>query len=118
MRPKLAMIRPLDNKFRIVCFDLAMNRYFELFILLCILLNTLILTLKWTYMSKGAIFATEVINYVFTIIFVIECIIKLIAFGCRYFKDPWNVFDFTIVAGSIVFVLIQHFFGIGFSTTT
>jgi hypothetical protein len=47
MRPRLAMVRPLTNDFRIKCFDLAVNRYFELFILLCILLNTLCLTFKW-----------------------------------------------------------------------
>jgi hypothetical protein len=69
-------------------------------------------------MSEGAKQATEIVNYVFTIVFVIEAIIKIIAFGCRYFKDTWNVFDFSIVAGSLVFILMQQTLGIGFSTTT
>lgn len=29
-------------------------------------------------------------NYIFTIFFIIEAILKLIAFGKSYFKNSWN----------------------------
>lgn len=35
-------------------------------------------------------------------IFVVEILIKLAAFGPRFFRDGWNVFDFMIVAISLV----------------
>ncbi len=35
-------------------------------------------------------------------IFVIEIVLKLIAHGTRFFRDGWNIFDFLIVAISLV----------------
>lgn len=42
-------------------------------------------------------------NLVFTILFTIECVMKVSSFGYKpYFKDSWNLFDFITVAGSII----------------
>jgi voltage-gated sodium channel len=35
-------------------------------------------------------------------IFTVEIALKLIAFGPRFFRSPWNVFDFVIVAISLI----------------
>ena len=43
----------------------------------------------------------EASNYVFTIVFIIEAILKLIAYGTTYFKTGWNRFDFFVVSASI-----------------
>ena len=45
------------------------------------------------------------INYICTGIFVVEAIIKLIAFDKKYFREGWNVFDFVVVIGSLIFLL-------------
>ena len=39
---------------------------------------------------------------VFTAIFAAEALAKLLAMSKRYFKSPWNVFDFVIVVLSFV----------------
>lgn len=39
----------------------------------------------------------EWLNLVFNVIYSFEAVIKLTAFGCEYFKDGWNNFDFLIV---------------------
>jgi hypothetical protein len=59
------------------------------------------------------------INNVFAYIFLLEAIIKIIGFGRRYFMDNWNVFDFVIVIGSIVGIILERFTDIkvGASTT-
>lgn len=50
-------------------------------------------------------------DIVFTCIFIIEMIMKIIVYGfinskAAYLKDPWNVMDFTIVlVGSISLVM-------------
>ncbi|CAF4363820.1 unnamed protein product, partial [Rotaria sordida] len=45
----------------------------------------------------------EYCNYVFTVIFLLEFIWKIIALGpSRYFKDKWNQLDSIIVLFSIV----------------
>ena len=45
-KPKLAYKIP-SNKFRLKMFKLANHLYFDIFILICIGLNTLILALTW-----------------------------------------------------------------------
>ena len=39
---------------------------------------------------------------VFTIIFAMEAVMKIIALDCSYFKNDWNRFDFTLVVISFV----------------
>ena len=55
---------------------------------------------------------TEYANFVFSIVFLLEAIFKLIAYGKRYFNDYWNVFDFVIVLGSLVFIVLKYGFRI------
>jgi hypothetical protein len=50
-------------------------------------------------------FVFYIIELVLLGIFVIEITLHLIAFGCIYLKDYWNIFDFIIIALSIAFVL-------------
>merc|ERR1712015_177621 len=45
----------------------------------------------------------DILNQIFTYFFLFECTLKLGAFRFKnYFGDPWNSFDFFIVAGSLV----------------
>jgi hypothetical protein len=47
------------------------------------------------------------INILFTAVFLVECILKLIAFGKAYFIPTWNKFDFLIVVSSIIDILLE-----------
>ncbi|CAM4731866.1 unnamed protein product [Leuciscus chuanchicus] len=50
------------------------------------------------------------LNIVFTTLFFMECILKIIAFGIKnYFRDAWNIFDFVSVIGSITDILVTEF---------
>jgi hypothetical protein len=42
----------------------------------------------------------EFVNILFSMIFTIEMIIKLLGLRLLYFKDKWNIFDFLIVLAS------------------
>lgn len=46
-------------------------------------------------------------NYIFMVIFTLECIFKLIALKCAYFKDGWNIFDFVVVVGTALVLVIS-----------
>ena len=48
-------------------------------------------------------------NFVFTGIFVLEAIVKIIALRTHYFKKAWNVFDFVIVISSLVGMEFKHY---------
>ena len=41
-------------------------------------------------------------------IFMIECILKLIAYRKFYFNSGWNVFDFFIVAGGLLGLIVKN----------
>lgn len=52
--------------------------------------------------------AGEILNYIFTGIFFIEAVIKMIAVEPRiYFDDGWNTFDTVIVVGSAVSIFVS-----------
>jgi uncharacterized protein YebE (UPF0316 family) len=69
-------------------------------------------------MSDSDVYTIECINYVFVGIFILEAAIKLIAYGYRYFKESWNVFDFVILMISIIFIIAEMSADAGFGTTT
>merc|ERR1719473_129657 len=48
------------------------------------------------------------LNLIFTVIFLGECVLKMLAFFPKvYFKDPWNTFDFVVVALSIADIALS-----------
>jgi hypothetical protein len=53
------------------------------------------------------IFFLELLNYIFSIIFFIEAVLKLIAYGDTYFQNAWNRFDFFVVVSSILDILMS-----------
>ena len=80
-----------------------MDAFVDLFITVCIILNTLFMALDQPGQSDkmARILATG--NYVFTGIFTAEAILKIIAKApANYLKDGWNVFDLLIVTLSLV----------------
>ena len=88
------------------------HRYFDLFIMICILANTFILAFNWYMQPESYETPIDICNYTFMVIFTIEAIVKIIAQKCAYFKDNWNIFDFTVVVGTII-ILTLNWVGIG-----
>uniref|UniRef100_A0A671SMH3 Voltage-dependent L-type calcium channel subunit alpha n=2 Tax=Sinocyclocheilus anshuiensis TaxID=1608454 RepID=A0A671SMH3_9TELE len=90
------------------------STYFEYLMFTLILLNTICLAMQHHGQSQSFSKAMNILNMLFTGLFTVEMILKLIAFKPRgYFSDPWNVFDFLIVIGSIIDVIlseINHYF--------
>eukprot|EP00347_Sterkiella_histriomuscorum_P011811 403371009 len=97
------------NRFRKFFFSLQERNWFNQFIFICILLNTFVLMLKYYNQPQQISQATDILNYVFTLIFTMEAVIKIIALDKGYFEDNWNIFDFVVVIGSILSVLITAF---------
>ncbi len=63
--------------------------------------------------------STDILNYLFTVAFTLEAVIKILGQGSLYFKDGWNLFDFSVVVSSIISVFLTAFtsFNLGASTT-
>uniref|UniRef100_A0AAR2LK82 Voltage-dependent L-type calcium channel subunit alpha n=1 Tax=Pygocentrus nattereri TaxID=42514 RepID=A0AAR2LK82_PYGNA len=85
------------------------STYFEYLMFTLILLNTICLAMQHHGQSASFNIAMNILNMLFTGLFTVEMILKLIAFKPRgYFSDPWNVFDFLIVIGSIIDVILSE----------
>ncbi|XP_076862627.1 voltage-dependent L-type calcium channel subunit alpha-1C isoform X5 [Brachyhypopomus gauderio] len=85
------------------------STYFEYLMFTLILLNTICLAMQHHGQSTSFNNAMNILNMLFTGLFTVEMILKLIAFKPRgYFSDPWNVFDFLIVIGSIIDVILSE----------
>ncbi|XP_036409855.1 voltage-dependent R-type calcium channel subunit alpha-1E-like isoform X2 [Megalops cyprinoides] len=81
---------------------------FEYTVLTMIALNTVVLMMK--YYSAPAAYDTVLkhLNTAFTVLFSLECILKILAFGfMNYFRDTWNIFDFITVLGSITEIVVD-----------
>uniref|UniRef100_A0AAY4D7J0 Voltage-dependent L-type calcium channel subunit alpha n=1 Tax=Denticeps clupeoides TaxID=299321 RepID=A0AAY4D7J0_9TELE len=83
--------------------------YFEYLMFFLIMLNTLCLGIQHCNQSDHVTKLSDTLNLIFTVLFTLEMIVKLVAFKAKdYFGDPWNVFDFLIVIGSIVDVVLSE----------
>uniref|UniRef100_A0A8C7UGK6 Voltage-dependent calcium channel type A subunit alpha-1 n=1 Tax=Oncorhynchus mykiss TaxID=8022 RepID=A0A8C7UGK6_ONCMY len=88
---------------------------FEYTVLVMIALNTVVLMMK--YNSAPAAYDTVLkhLNTAFTVLFSLECILKIMAFGfVNYFRDTWNIFDFITVLGSITEIISINTFNMSF----
>ncbi|XP_051248160.1 voltage-dependent L-type calcium channel subunit alpha-1C isoform X10 [Dicentrarchus labrax] len=89
------------------------STYFEYLMFTLILLNTICLAMQHHGQTINFNDAMNILNMLFTGLFTVEMILKLIAFKPRgYFSDPWNVFDFLIVIGSIIDVILSEINGL------
>ncbi|KAG7476842.1 hypothetical protein MATL_G00087110 [Megalops atlanticus] len=82
---------------------------FEYSIMTMIALNTVVLMMKFHGAPEIYENMLKYLNIVFTALFSLECILKIIAFGpLNYLKEAWNVFDFVTVLGSITDILVTE----------
>nr|XP_034368879.1 voltage-dependent L-type calcium channel subunit alpha-1S isoform X1 [Arvicanthis niloticus] len=97
------------NPYQYQVWYVVTSSYFEYLMFALIMLNTICLGMQHYNQSEQMNHVSDILNVAFTIIFTLEMVLKLIAFKPRgYFGDPWNVFDFLIVIGSIIDVILSE----------
>uniref|UniRef100_A0AAQ6IE25 Voltage-dependent calcium channel alpha-1 subunit IQ domain-containing protein n=1 Tax=Anabas testudineus TaxID=64144 RepID=A0AAQ6IE25_ANATE len=83
---------------------------FEYVMFILILLNTVTLAIQHYEQSKDFSYIMDILNMVFTGLFTVEMLLKLLALRLRhYFVDAWNSFDALIVVGSVVDIVVTEF---------
>ncbi|XP_068939098.1 voltage-dependent L-type calcium channel subunit alpha-1F, partial [Petaurus breviceps papuanus] len=82
---------------------------FEYLMFLLILLNTITLAMQHYEQTAPFNYTMDVLNMVFTGLFTVEMLLKVIAFKPKhYFCDAWNTFDALIVVGSVVDIAVTE----------
>ncbi|KAJ3433776.1 two pore channel [Anaeramoeba flamelloides] len=85
------------------CYSLVEKKFFVLLIDFAIFVN-LVVTIIIMEVADGDK-PKEISEYIFTLIYFIEMVLKLTAYGWRYFKSKWNIFDFIVVTLSVISAL-------------
>ncbi|CAF3629173.1 unnamed protein product [Rotaria sp. Silwood1] len=80
-----------------------LDAFVDLFITICIILNTLFMALDQPGQSEKMTRILTTGNYIFTTIFTAESVLKIIAMTpAKFMKNGWNVFDLLIVTVSLI----------------
>ena len=109
IRPKKNHLRP-SMGFRRVIFDFVTTDEFDTVILTLIASNILVMAMVHADMTEAWTNALFIANSVFAGVFLMEALLKLVAFGILgYFKDAWNRFDFFVVCLSVAGFVITIF---------
>ena len=83
-------------------YDICLHRNFEIFIITCISLNSVVLCFETNDQSKLMTEILDMANYFFVCIYSLECLMKIVALNWRYFDKIWNLFDMMIVFMSLL----------------
>ncbi|XP_031165476.1 voltage-dependent T-type calcium channel subunit alpha-1H-like [Sander lucioperca] len=104
-KPYYAEYSPLRRSIHTFC----TSHYLDLFITIIIFTNLLTMSMEHYKQPRYFEEILKYCNYVFTVVFVIEAILKLIAFGLRrFFKERWNQLDLAIVLLSIMGITLEE----------
>ncbi|XP_061564981.1 voltage-dependent T-type calcium channel subunit alpha-1G isoform X4 [Cololabis saira] len=94
---------------RLLIHKLCTSHYLDLFITIVIGLNVITMSMEHYEQPQELGDALKICNYIFTLIFVLESVFKLVAFGFRrFFKDKWNQLDLAIVLLSIMGITLEE----------
>lgn len=91
-----------QNKCQARVFDLMNSPYYEVVMVVLICLNNVVLMIESMDESHIMEDICHWLHFFFILIFLIECILKIIAFRQHYFKDGWNIIDFIILLIQII----------------
>uniref|UniRef100_A0A8C3IYI0 Voltage-dependent T-type calcium channel subunit alpha-1G n=1 Tax=Chrysemys picta bellii TaxID=8478 RepID=A0A8C3IYI0_CHRPI len=97
------------SRFRLLIHQMCTSHYLDLFITGVIGLNVITMAMEHYQQPKVLDEALKICNYIFTVVFVLESVFKLIAFGFRrFFQDRWNQLDLAIVLLSIMGITLEE----------
>ncbi|XP_046700974.1 sodium channel, voltage-gated, type I-like, alpha isoform X3 [Silurus meridionalis] len=103
--PAWVKLKKLVHKF-------VKDPFVDLFITICIVINTLFMAMEHHNKAKHFGAVLTVGNYVFTGIFTAEMILKIVAMDpYYYFQEKWNIFDSVIVTMSITELGLENVSG-------
>ena len=108
MQPPKSFQEPQQSKLRRNIFHLVLSPHFEYGVFAIIFVNIVFMC---SYHNDQPSYWDTVLfvhSCVFTGAFVVEVVLKCIAFGvCEYWRDEWNKFDFIVTVASLLGIIIR-----------
>lgn len=91
-----------QNQCQAGLFDVLNSSCYEIVMVVLICLSVVVLMVEFLDQSPTMYEALFWMRIIFIIIFLLECIFKVIAFRQHYFMDGWNIVDFVVLLVQIV----------------
>ena len=92
------------SKIRAIFYTIRKNKFFEFFVISIIILSALNVGLRTYNIDPSALQTLTLFDYLITIFFLIEILIRMFSYEKikLFFKNNWNIFDFSIVSLSLI----------------
>ena len=92
------------SKIREIFYTIRQNKFFEFFVITIIILSALNVGLRTYNVDPNVLQTLVLFDYLITIFFLVEIIIRMFSYEkpLLFFNKNWNIFDFTIVALSLI----------------
>ncbi|XP_065672374.1 sodium channel protein 1 brain isoform X5 [Hydra vulgaris] len=90
-------------------FDTITSPKYEAFIIIMVVCNILLMMTHHYNQSEWVTRFLNRTNLIFTAIFSLELVLRLIVLRCHYFSNSWNIFDLVVVFLSVIGILIEYF---------
>jgi len=104
-----------DNPYRKFMFHIVTSKQFDLFIMMCIIINVIFMAMEHYQQSKTWDIVQNSANIFFSVIFTIEAACKIFALGIKgYFASAGNIFDFILVLTSVISLSVSSGVGLNF----
>jgi hypothetical protein len=95
------------TKWRIALWNVVNSKIFENTIMVFIVLNMIQMACNFEGAPHSVDLTLNVTNYIFTAVFLFECVAKLLVYRYSYFETSWNKFDFFVVIASLVDLALE-----------
>ena len=106
--PDYSYVKLPDGHIRRFFYRFTKARVFEVFIFLCIGLNTIAMAIYYEGCPRDYQLILRQVNLSITIIFIVEACLKVVAMGLGgYFYSGWNKLDFFVVLTSIFDIWLE-----------
>ncbi|KAI8378320.1 Ion transport protein-domain-containing protein [Blakeslea trispora] len=109
VKPTIKAFRP-TSRIRRICYDIVKEKHGKFNRLMMIIVTINILTIASEFQNEPDwLSSTQDYAYLgFTIIYVVECAIKLIGLGWKkWIQSKWNWFDFIIATAALILLIFR-----------
>ena len=100
-------VKPPDEEYKIPIWDLIHSKKFNDSILYVIVANTMVMASNQYQLNEVTRRVFKFLNMIFSIVFNMEMILKLLALENQYFWFGWNLFDMFIVISADIGIILD-----------
>lgn len=91
-----------QNRCQARVFDLVNSPIYEVVMVALICLNILLLMVESMDQTILMDIVLNWLHFIYILIFLVECVLKLVGLRRHYFKDGWNIIDFIVLLVQII----------------